>query len=149
MTRSSLKSLAMLAIAVVGIAAPSTARAQDDALPAGFTTEPLIKTSVTRDQEPIVYPTGKSEIISVIGTLEKDGRTALHEHPVPVYVYLLEGEIELKSEGGETHRYKAGEAFIEAQNRKHQAFNVADGPSRLLVVFVGEEGKPTTVAATD
>jgi quercetin dioxygenase-like cupin family protein len=145
MTRTSLKTLAIAA--AIGFA-PWSALAQEDALPAGFTAEPLIKTSVTRDQEPVVYPTGKPEIISVIGTLEKGGRTALHEHPVPVYVYLLEGEIELKSEGGEPHRYKAGEAFIEAQNRKHQAFNVADGPSKLLIVFVGEEGKPTTVAAT-
>jgi len=66
---------------------------------------------------------------------------------VPVYVYILEGELELKTEGGEPHRYKAGEAFIEAQNRMHQAFNVAGGPTRLLVVFVSEEGGTTTVAA--
>jgi quercetin dioxygenase-like cupin family protein len=139
----------LLIAAAVGLAIPlAGARAQDDALPAGFTTQPLIKTSVTRDNEPIVYPTGTPEVISVIGTLDKDGRTALHEHPVPVYVFVLEGEIELKSEGGEPHRYKAGEAFIEAQNRKHQAFNIAGTPSKLLVVFVGEEGKPTTVAAT-
>jgi quercetin dioxygenase-like cupin family protein len=60
---------------------------------------------------------------------------------VPVYVYVMDGEIELKSEGGEPQRYKTGEAFIEAQDRKHQAFNVADGTTRLLIVFVGEEGK--------
>jgi quercetin dioxygenase-like cupin family protein len=132
----------------LGLAIPlATALAQDDALPAGFAAQSLIKTTVTRDNEPIVYPTGTPEMVSVIGTLEKGGRTALHEHPVPVYVYIMEGEVELKSEGGEPHRYKAGEAFIEAQNRKHQAFNVADTPTKLLVVFVGEEGKPTTVAA--
>jgi quercetin dioxygenase-like cupin family protein len=82
----------------------------------------------------------------VIGTLQKGGRTALHEHPVPVYVYVIEGEVEVKTEGVEPHRYKTGEAFIEAQNRKHQAFNAGDGAAKLLVVFVGEQGKPTTVA---
>lgn len=123
--------------------------AQDDPLPEGFTTEPLIKTALTRDGEPIVYPTGTPEIVSVIGTLEPGGRTALHEHPVPVYVYVLEGELELKSEGGEPQRYSAGQAFIEAQNRKHQAFNVADAPARVLVVFVGAEGQPPTVAFTN
>lgn len=133
--------------AAVGLATSFSALAQEDALPAGFTAEPLIKTGVDRDNGPITYPPGTPEIISVIGTLEKGGRTALHEHPVPVYVYILEGEIELKSEGGDPHRYKAGEAFMEAQNRKHQAFNIAETPTRLLVVFVGEEGKPTTVAA--
>lgn len=142
------KIISLIAAGGLGLTGPLAAFAQSDALPAGFATEPLIKTSVTRDNEAIVYPTGTPEMTSVIGTLEKDGRTALHEHPVPVYVYVMEGEIELKSEGGIPHRYKAGEAFIEAQNRKHQAFNLADGPSKLLVVFVGEQGQPTTVAAS-
>lgn len=123
--------------------------AQDDPLPEGFTAEPLIKTVLTRDGEPIVYPTGTPEIVSVIGTLEPGGRTPLHEHPVPVYVYVLEGEIELKTEGGEPQRYSAGQAFIEAQNRKHQAFNVAETSTRVLVVFVGAEGQPPTVAFTN
>ncbi|WP_310567528.1 cupin domain-containing protein [Hydrogenophaga sp.] len=120
---------------------------QDNPLPAGFTTQPLLKTGMTRDNEPIRYPTAGAEMISVIGTLEKDGRTPLHMHPVPVYVYVMEGEIELRTDGSAPQRYKAGQAFIESQNRRHQAFNVAaGGPSRLLVVFVGEAGKPTTVA---
>jgi quercetin dioxygenase-like cupin family protein len=127
--------------------AGTVAVAQDDPLPQGFETQSLLKSSVSRDDDPIVYPTGKPEVISVIGTLAKDGRTALHEHPVPVYVYIMEGEVELRTEGKEPHRYKAGEAFIETQNRKHQAFNVSDVPSKILVVFIGEQGKPTTVAA--
>jgi quercetin dioxygenase-like cupin family protein len=126
---------------------PAFALGQDNALPVGFETQPLIKTTQTRDAEPIVYPTGTPEIISVIGTIAAGGQTALHEHPVPVYVYVIEGEVELKTEGGEPHRYGVGEAFIEAQNRRHQAFNVGDTPTRLLIVFVGEEGNPTTVAA--
>ncbi|HXV31970.1 MAG TPA: cupin domain-containing protein [Sinorhizobium sp.] len=127
--------------------AGTVALAQDDPLPEGFETQPLIKSSVSRDNDPIVYPTGKPEVISVIGTLAKGGRTALHEHPVPVYVYILEGEVELKTEGKEPQRYKAGEAFIETQNHKHQAFNVADTPSKILAVFIGEQGTPTTAAA--
>lgn len=145
MNRINMKGFAMAT--ALSLALPLAAHAQNDALPAGFTAEPLIKTGVDRDNGPITYPQGTPEIISVIGTHEKGGRTALHMHPGPVYVYILEGEIELKSEGGELHRYKAGEAFMEAQNRKHQAFNVADTATRLLVVFVGEQGTPTTVAA--
>ncbi len=135
-----------LAVAV-GLALPGLAAGQDNPLPAGFTTQPLLKAGTTRDNEAVAYPTGKPEIISVIGTLDRGGRTALHLHPVPVYVHVLEGEIELRTEGGQPQRYKAGESFIESLNRKHQAFNVASGPSRLLVVFIGEAGKPTTVAA--
>jgi quercetin dioxygenase-like cupin family protein len=120
----------------------------DQALPAGFETKALVKTGETRDKQPIVYPkTEKPEIISVIGTIQAGGRTPLHEHPVPTYVYVLEGEVELQSEGGTPHRYKAGEAYIEALNHKHQLFNKSSAPAKVLVVFVGEAGKPTTVAA--
>lgn len=127
--------------------AGTAAVAQDNPLPEGFEAQPLIKTGVSRDNEPIVYPTGTPEVISVIGTIAKDGRTALHQHPIPVYVYVMEGEVEVRSEGGEPQRYKAGEAFIETQNHKHQAFNVGETPSKILVVFMGAQGAPTTEAA--
>jgi quercetin dioxygenase-like cupin family protein len=125
----------------------SPAVAADDPLPAGFETQPLLKSGQTRDNDPIVYPTGSPEMVSVIGTIAPGGRTPLHEHPVPAYVYVLEGEVELRTEGGEPFKYAAGEAYIEALNRKHQLFNVGDAPAKVLVVFVSEEGKPPTVAA--
>jgi quercetin dioxygenase-like cupin family protein len=125
---------------------PAASGATDQALPAGFETKPLIKTGKTRDNHPIQFPrTDKPEITSVIGTLQPGGRTPLHQHPIPVYVYVLDGEIELQTEGGQPHTYKTGDAFIESINHNHQAFNKGSSPARILVVFVGEEGKPTTV----
>lgn len=130
------------------VAGAATVAAQDSALPAGFKTQSLLKSGQTRDKQPIVYPkTDKPEIISVIGIIEPGGRTPLHEHPVPTYVYVLEGEVVLQSDGGQPHQYKAGEAYIEALNHKHQLFNKGSVPAKVLVVFVGEEGKPTTVTA--
>ena len=137
-----------LVAAGAGLALPvSAALAQDDALPAGFETEPVLKTGETRDGDPIAYPSGTPEITSVIGTIEPGGRTPLHQQPVPVYVYVLEGEVELETEGGEAHPYRQGEAYIEALNRDHQLFNRSDSPARVLVVFVGAEGERTTIAA--
>ena len=135
-----------LAVILLSSTNPGTVRAQD-ALPAGFKTLPLLKTGQTRDKQPIAYvKTDKPEIISVIGIIEPGGRTPLHEHPIPTYVYVLEGEVELQSQGGAPHRYKAGEAYIEALNHKHQLFNKGNVPAKVLVVFIGEEGKPTTIA---
>jgi hypothetical protein len=114
---------ALAAIWLVAVAA--TARAQDSPLPAGFKTQPLLKSGQTRDKQPIAYPkTDKPEIISVIGVIEPGGRTPLHEHPVPT-----------------------GEAYIEALNHQHQLFNKGNVPAKVLVLFVGEEGKPTTITA--
>jgi quercetin dioxygenase-like cupin family protein len=137
-----------LAVPLLLAAGSAIVHAQESPLPAGFKTEPLLKTAQTRDNQPIAYPkTDKPEIISVIGTIEPGGRTPLHEHPVPTYVYILEGEVELQSQDGQPQPYKQGEAYIEALNRKHQLFNKGTIPAKVLVVFVGEEGKPTTTAA--
>jgi quercetin dioxygenase-like cupin family protein len=59
----------------------------------------------------------------------------------------MEGQLEVKTEGGEPRSYKAGEAFLESVDRWHQAFNNADSDTKILVVFIGEEGKPTTIAS--
>lgn len=141
-----MKPLNALAAAVAfALTAPLPALAQDSPLPEGFTTEPVIKSTTNRDGNPITLPAGTPEITSVIGILEPDGQTPLHQHPVPVYVYVLEGEVELRTEGGEPQRYAAGEAWIESQGDMHQAHNVGDSPARLLIVIVGEEGQPASI----
>ena len=137
------------AAAFVSLVLPlSAAVAQDDPLPSGFEAQPVLKSTKTADGEPLQLPqSGTAEIVSVIGTLEPGGRTARHQHPVPVYVYVMEGELEVQTEGGEPRNYKAGEAFLESVNQWHQAFNRTDAQTKILVVFIGEEGKPTTVTS--
>jgi quercetin dioxygenase-like cupin family protein len=137
-----------LIVASAGLAVPfSGALGQGDALPKGFKTEPLLKTGETRDGDSLHYPKGKPQITSVVGTIEPGGRTPLHQHPVPAYVYILEGQVELRTAGRDPRVFRRGEAYIEALNRDHQLFNAGDAPAKVLVVFVGEDGSPTTVAA--
>ncbi|MBI2306711.1 MAG: cupin domain-containing protein [Rhodocyclales bacterium] len=146
--RSRVRTLSILASAGFFFLAPGSLRAEESAaLPKGFSTVPLLKGSKTADGETLAYPrTDKPEIVSVVGTLAAGGRTALHQHPVPVFVYVMEGELQVQTEGKEVRSYKTGEAFLESVGRWHQAFNKTDKPVKLLVVFVGEEGKPTTQA---
>jgi quercetin dioxygenase-like cupin family protein len=125
----------------------SASLAQDAALPQGFKAQALLKTDQTRDGDPLRYPGGTPQITSVIGTIEPGGRTPLHQHPVPTYVYVLEGQVELRTEGRDPHVYKTGEAYVEALNRNHQLFNAGGAPAKVLVVFVGEAGTATTIAA--
>jgi len=137
--------------AATGVALLSigTASAEEASpLPKGFSATPVLKSGKTADGDPLAFPqTQKPEIVSVIGTLEAKGQTALHRHPVPVFVYLLEGELSVQIEGQQDRRqYKTGEAFLEVVNKWHQAFNDSDQPAKVLVVFMGEEGKPTTEA---
>ena len=124
------------------------AAGEDQALPKGFKITPVLKSSQTANNMPVEYPkTGKAEIVSVIGQLETGGRTTLHQHPVPVFVYVLEGTLTVQAQGGEPREYKAGQAYIEDVNHWHQAFNKGGTPVKILVVFAGEQGKPTSINA--
>ena len=124
------------------------AQADDPALPKAFKATPLLKTTQTASKMPIEYPkVGKAEIVSVVAELEPGGRTALHQHPVPVFVYVLDGTLTVQAQGGEPREYRPGQAFIEDVNHWHQAFNRGSTPVKILVVFTGEEGKPTTINA--
>lgn len=143
----SVLALSMVASVALGLYLQPGLAQDSSALPEGFEAAPVLKAHQTADGDPLSYPsTGNPEIVSVVGTLAPGGRTALHQHPVPVYVYVLEGALAVKSEGGEPRNYSQGEAFLESVNKWHQAFNEGDQPTKILVVFMGEQGKPTTEA---
>jgi quercetin dioxygenase-like cupin family protein len=124
------------------------ASGSDQALPKGFKTTPVLKGTRTASDMPVAYPkAGQAEVVSVVGELEPGGRTARHQHPVPVFVYVLEGTLTVQADGGQPREYPAGKAFMEDINHWHQAFNKGTAPVKILVVFMGEEGKPTTINA--
>lgn len=118
-----------------------------DALPKGFETKPVLKTTMTASHGKIEYPGGQAEVVSVTGELKPGGQTARHQHPVPVFVYVLEGTLVVQADGGQPREYKTGQGFVEDVSHWHQAFNKTDKPARILVVFMGEQGKPTTINA--
>ncbi len=70
-----------------------------------------------------------------------------HFHPGPVYVYVLEGELTVETEGG-TETYKAGQLFPEALNQVMQGKNLSAADDLELLVFqVGDVGKPLMIKA--
>ena len=145
---STMKWLSAMVFALLLFGSAASAQEQGDALPSGFESAPVLKSGETADGDPIKYPqTDSPEIVSVVGTLQPGGRTARHQHPIPVFVYVLEGELEVQTEGRDARSYKAGDAFMESVNTWHQAHNKGSAPAKILVVFMGEAGKPTTIAA--
>ena len=107
----------------------------------------LLKTTKTAADQPISLPdTDKPEITSMLVTVQPKGHSSLHQHPIPVVAYILEGAVEVR-EGGVARKYSAGEAAVEPMNSPMQLFNPGDTIAKLLVVLVGAEGNPTSVAA--
>lgn len=69
-----------------------------------------------------------------------------HRHPGQTFGYLLEGELESTFEG-KTYSYKKGDTFYEFPNGLHNGTRnpSASVTAKLLVFFINEKGKPTTV----
>jgi quercetin dioxygenase-like cupin family protein len=119
----------------------------NDKSAAGFEVKPVLKTTETNVGGPLAYPgAGKPELSSAIVTIQPGGRSNLHQHPVVTFVYVLEGEADLRV-GEQVFHYKAGDAWVEPIDTLNQIFNVGTVPLRNLVVFVGSEGNPNAVAA--
>lgn len=128
----------LAATVALSLAVPLAALAQDTAA-AGVSRAELLATATNMVNEPIAYPTGAAMVTAQVVSFEPGGRTALHQHPVPSFVYVL-GELEVRVKGQEPMRYTPGQAFVEPQDTDMQAFNVADGQTKLLVVYSGAEG---------
>ncbi len=131
------------ALAFIALTFLASAARADEAV----TTDILLKTETTNIGQRIAYPRyGKPEIQTLIVTIAPGASTPLHKHPVPIVGYILQGQLEVRAEGGKVNRYKAGDAFVEALNHSHRGTNIGTEPVRILVTVIGTAGVPYSVA---
>jgi quercetin dioxygenase-like cupin family protein len=86
-------------------------------------------------------------IQSAIVTLQPGAAAARHRHDVAVYAYVLEGIVENQFNGASVETHKIGESWWEAPGTVHDIARNASpsAVARLLIVYIGEEGKSATV----
>jgi quercetin dioxygenase-like cupin family protein len=73
--------------------------------------------------------------------------TERHLHPGHVFVYVLEGEVELLVDGEDPVRLSAGEAGYEEPDKPMVGRNASSTEGVSAIIFqVGEAGKPLQVA---
>lgn len=112
----------------------------------GVSATVLKKSSVTGNGQKIVYPvTDKAEITAMRVELAEGAETGWHSHPVPVYAYVLNGELDIELDGGKVVSYRAGDAIVEVLNTLHNGRNRGPGPVRLAVFYTGIEGTPNVI----
>ena len=69
-----------------------------------------------------------------------------HSHPGPVFIYVLDGELTIETEGAATSTLSAGELYQEPLRRTMRGKNLSTKDAAKIVVFrVGDEGKPMMV----
>lgn len=111
------------------------------ALADGYPAVPLLSASKTVMDEPIAYPTtGPARVNAMVVTIAPGQKTDLHKHGVPLFVFVLEGEVTVAYEGRDERSYKQGESFLEAMNVPHAGMNPGSVPVKLLAVYMGADG---------
>jgi quercetin dioxygenase-like cupin family protein len=115
------------------------------AKPPAPSVETLLETDQTVLGQDFSYPAGKAKITAAIVTLPPGASLPAHLHPVPLFAYILQGEllVDYGSEGMLV--YRKGDAFVEAFNWPHSGRNAGKGNVKILAVYAGAVGVPNSV----
>jgi quercetin dioxygenase-like cupin family protein len=105
--------------------------------PPSYPAEPLLSTGSTIVGEKIRYPSGAAHVTSAIVTLAPGARTILHKHGVPMFAYILDGEITVDYGKHGKRTYRKGQSLMEAMHVAHFGENTGAQPMRLIAVYMG------------
>jgi quercetin dioxygenase-like cupin family protein len=106
-----------------------------------YVSKARVKTLV---QEPLAGVEGK-EVVITHCSIPPEFVGGKHMHPASVFVYVLEGELTVESEG-ETLTFKAGEVYPEPLQKSMVGKNLSTSDDLELLVFqIGDVGKPMMV----
>jgi quercetin dioxygenase-like cupin family protein len=106
----------------------------------------LLSTGKTVLGQSLAYPTGaRAKVTAAIVSMQPGAETGWHRHDVPLFGYMLEGELTVDYGPKGTRVYRRGDALMEAIDVPHNGRNTGSGVARILAVFMGADGVPDTV----
>lgn len=131
-------------LAVLAIVGPACA---EDLAPQTYQNllTPLLESSTDVLGAPLAYPEGTPNVTAAIVTIPPGGETGWHEHEVPLFAYLLEGELTVDYGEKGTRTYRAGETVLEAMNWPHNGTNTGTVPMKLIGVYMGSASAANTI----
>ena len=108
----------------------------------------LLSTGKTVLGQTVSYPVGApARVTAAIVAMQPGAETGWHEHDVPLFGYMLEGELTVDYGAKGTRVYRKGDSLVEAIDVPHSGRNTGSGVARILAVFMGADGVPDTVQA--
>ena len=135
---------AALAVLIAGATAigPTTAETR-----LVYPAQQLLSTGKTAVGETIQYPTsGPAHVTAAIVTLAPGSKTLVHRHGVPLFAYILVGEVTVDYGEHGKRTFRKGDAFMEAMSVSHRGINTGTQPVRILAVFIGATGAQNVIA---
>ena len=106
----------------------------------------LITSSTSSNGQPLNYlHTDHPEVTAALVRIFPGNATGWHQHPVPVYAYMLEGALTVAMKDGKKYIFKKGDAILEVMNTLHNGYNSGSEPATLVVFYTGSEGVPNVI----
>ena len=140
------RSLTVVLVVIAGHAMAARATAQDAAQIKDYPAAPLLSTETSILGETIHYPTsGPAHVTAAIVTPGE--RTIMHKHGVPLFAYILDGELTVDYGTHGSRTYRQGQSFMEAMAVAHFGVNNGAQPVRLLAVYMGAKGAKDVIPA--
>lgn len=133
----------MLRIAAFMLLGLQTAHAQYNS---SITVQPVLKADTNAIGQKIMYPNvpdGEVTILKI--TMEPGKTTGWHKHEIPVFAYVLEGEITVEIDSNKTTVYGPGSAIAETRNVYHRGINYGKVNVVLLAFYMGEKNKKLSI----
>ncbi|MBZ5673982.1 MAG: cupin domain-containing protein [Acidobacteriia bacterium] len=102
-------------------------------------------------QEPLANIANQEVTVMALVAAPGAAPTGAHQHPGPVFAYVLKGEIESQVDPEPAKIYRAGDAFYEPPMHAHRLFrNLSKTePAELLIFQVGEEGQARAIGVQE
>ena len=94
------------------------------------------------------YPSGIPLIKAFDIVIPAGKQTSLHSHAIPLYAYIISGELEVDYGSKGKRIFKAGSSYVEAIDWCHIGKSLGNKPVRLIGVYLGQEN-PDQIAPTD
>ncbi|MAW13098.1 MAG: cupin [Rhodobacteraceae bacterium] len=104
----------------------------------------LLSTESTTIGQKFSYPDGPAKMTAAIVTMMPGQKTGWHQHDVPLFAYILEGELTVDYGPAGVKTYRSGDSFMEAFLTDHNGENSGGDMVRILAVFAGGVGTPNT-----
>jgi quercetin dioxygenase-like cupin family protein len=131
----------------LALLAPCAVAARAEAPPPSYPAVQLLSADKTVVGETIRYPSGDARVTASIVTLAPGARTIAHRHGVPMFAYILDGELTVDYGDKGKRTYRAGDALMEAMAVVHAGLNTGPGPVRILAVYMGATGASDVIPA--
>jgi quercetin dioxygenase-like cupin family protein len=135
-----------LLLAATVVLLSSAAFAEDQSQPYQNLLTPLVSGGTDVLGKPLAYPDGPVNITAAIVTIPPGGATGAHHHEVPLFAYILEGELTVDYGNAGTRTYRAGDSVLEAIEHVHAGTNTGAMPMKLLAVYMGGGTASNTVS---